>query len=122
MYSGSGVTAVANGTEPSLALEYLDYKQLFRFNEDYIGKFVEYKGKIIQVFDNNAGTYSFRLAIEGKSDQMIYGYDYKGTRLLENDWVSFVGEVKGLEKYKTVLGDEKTIPSIRIESLSINAN
>ena len=37
---------------------------------------------------------------------------YSGARLLEDDIVEFVGEVKGLITYEAVLGNQITIPEI----------
>ena len=94
----------------------LTYEELYRNNETYQGDLVYLKGEVIQVVaDGNSDSYELRVAIT----QSDYGYDdpvyaqYTGpVRLLEDDIVELVGNVKGLRSYRSVLGGRITIPEI----------
>ncbi len=94
----------------------LTYDDLYRNNETYQGDLVYLKGEVIQVVAyGNSDNYELRVAIT-PSD---YGYDdpvyieYTGpVRLLEDDIVEIVGNVKGLRSYRSVLGGQVTIPEI----------
>lgn len=94
----------------------LTYEELYRNNETYQGDLVYLKGEVIQVLaDGNSDSYELRVAITPSE----YGYDdpvyvqYTGpVRLLEDDIVELVGNVKGLRSYRSVLGGRITIPEI----------
>jgi FKBP-type peptidyl-prolyl cis-trans isomerase 2 len=97
----------------------LSYEDLFRYNEDYIGDMVQYSGKVIQMMEESDKSYSYRIAIDDNSDQILYAFGYEGSRVLENDNVIIIGEVVGLEKYQTVLGSQKIIPKIKASSITV---
>ena len=92
------------------------YEELYRNNETYQGDLVYLKGEVIQVAaDGNSDRYTLRVSIT-KTD---YGYDdpvlvhYTGpVRLLDDDIVEIVGNVKGLRTYESIFGAPVTIPEI----------
>lgn len=94
----------------------LTYEELYRNNETYQGSLVYLKGEVVQVVtEGNSDSYVLRVEIT----QTDYGYDdpvlvhYTGpVRLLEDDLVELVGNVKGLRSYRSVLGGRITIPEI----------
>ncbi len=104
----------------------IEYDDLFRNNEQHVGKVVRYTGKIVQYGELSCllcadpGHY-LRVAVTplsyGFYDDPIYVIDHSGERFLEDDIVTVWGTVDGLESYTAVLGNEVTIP--RIKALSI---
>ena len=92
------------------------YEELYRNNETYQGDLVYLKGEVIQVAaDGNSDRYTLRVSIT----QTEYGYDdpvlvhYTGpVRLLDDDIVELVGNVKGLRTYESIFGAPVTIPEI----------
>ena len=102
------------------------YDELFRNNEDYVGKIVRYVGQIAQTQETTCllcleRTYALRLLVTPQG----YGIwsdaiwvDYTPTeRFLDEDIVTVWGKVTGLESYIAVLGNEITIP--KIEALAV---
>lgn len=98
-----------------------NYKDIYRYAEDYKGKYVKYTGEVIQVMEDTYGTikmYTLRVDVT-KTD-----YGYKDTvyvryfpmenapRILQNDIITVYGELDGLETYTSIMGGSVTIPSI----------
>lgn len=95
----------------------LPYDDLFRYNENYIGVIVYYRGEVLQVSEVRGDHYKLRVAT-GESDWLGYiddviFVDYSGTRLLEGDIIDVWGTVEGLYTYEAILGNSITIPSIK---------
>lgn len=92
----------------------VSYDDLFRNNDAYVGQRVHFRGKIIQVVEGSGDNYDLRVNVT-RSD---YGWDdtvylhYSGPRLLEDDIIEFVGEVKGLRTYEAIFGNSITIPEL----------
>ena len=92
------------------------YEEIYRNNETYQGDLVYLKGEVVQVIaDGNSDRYVLRVSITRSS----FGYDdpvlvhYTGpVRLLDDDIVEIVGNVKGLRTYESTLGGRITIPEI----------
>ncbi|MFZ1769300.1 MAG: hypothetical protein WAU00_08895, partial [Caldilinea sp.] len=91
------------------------YADLFRHNEDHIGKTVRYAGKVVEVQENvcilceNPG-YHLRVEVT-KGSYDLWGdpiwVEYMGTeRFLEDDIVTVWGVVDGLKKYIAVLSNQ----------------
>lgn len=98
------------------------YDDLFRNNEEHVGKTVRYVGQVLQVQENlcffceNPG-YTLRVAVTEGSfgiwDDPIW-VDYAGDeRFLEEDIITIWGTVEGLQNYQAVLGNQVTIPHIK---------
>ena len=96
----------------------IDYDDLFRNNEDHVGKRIRFVAEIIQVIENADGDNQFIL--RGNVTRGKYSWDdavllaYAGPRLLEDDIVEMVGIVLGLYTYEAVLGNEVTVPHILV--------
>lgn len=97
----------------SYAIE-VTYEDLMRYNENYVGKIVHYKGPVVQIVESD----SFLLLAVTKTlltwDDLIWiDLDhYDGERLLKGDVIDLWGRVKGLKSYETVVGNTATIPEI----------
>ncbi len=92
------------------------YDELFRNNESYVGDFVHYRVRVVQVIEAGRDKYQLRANVTEGSylwEDTVFLH-YSGDRLLEEDLIEFVGEVKGLITYEAVLGNQITIPEIDI--------
>ncbi len=96
----------------------IDYDDLFRNNEKHVGKRIRFVAKIVQVIAVSERNNQF--VLRGNVTRGSYSWDdavlldYAGPRLLENDIVEVVGTVAGLYTYEAVLGNEVTVPHIRV--------
>jgi len=97
------------------------FDDLFRHNEQHVGKTVRYVGKVLEVQKNscilceNPG-YHLRVAVT-KGNYGLWSdpvwVEYTGTaRFLEDDIVTVWGKVTGLKEYIAVLGNRITLPQI----------
>ena len=109
----------------------LSHDDIFRNNEDHVGKIVAFDAKVIQVVEveqgfldslfveDDAGELRFRLranVTRGRSgiwqDTMLLFYS--GDRLLEDDIIEVVETVRPLVRYKSIFGQQITIPGIEV--------
>ena len=92
----------------------LTYDDLFRNNEEHVGKTVWYVGEIIQAIEGGENEYQLRVNITKGQ----YSWDdtvllkYSGPRLLEDDIIEFVARVNGLVTYEAIMGNKITIPDL----------
>ena len=91
----------------------VSYDELMRNTDNYIGKIVYYRGKIVQVTEVSKNEYVLRVDVTEKPywKDTIW-VNYIGKRLLEDDIIDVWGKVEGLKSYEAVLGNEVTIPEI----------
>lgn len=97
----------------------ITYNQIARTPDDYKGKKIKFKGKVIQVMEGD-GEVQIRLAVGGDYDKIIYGvYDSSivSSRVLEDDNITIMGLSAGLLTYQSTMGGEITIPSMLIEKI-----
>lgn len=95
--------------------EVIDYKSIARDQDGLSGKDVKITGKITQVIGNDTFMVATGQTSYGSyfGDTMLVYYSIgDGDRLLEDDIVTFYGMLTGLYTYETVLGAEKTVPSM----------
>lgn len=109
---------IAKGYETGIT-----YNQLARTPNDYIGKKVKFKGKVIQVLEGTTET-QIRLAVNGDYDSVLYCSVPKSktenTRILENDRITIMGISMGLLSYKSTMGGTITIPSVSVDDWGQN--
>jgi len=104
------------------AIENLEYEELFRNNDEYVGKIVHFVGKVIQIQEGSGNSYVMRADVTEKEhgfweDDVFL--DYQGERILEDEIVEFWGEVKGVRKYTTVLKASRSIPEVAVLYLEV---
>ena len=101
----------------------IEYKELFRNNEQYESENFYFEGEVVQVIERREDEYDFRIRV-GKvlDDEIIYLSDYRGQRLLEDDSVEFVGRSKGLHSYEAVLGNRVTLPELEALAVKLATN
>lgn len=101
---------------------YVEYSELARNPNNYKGKSLMYEGKILQVLEDHSIeglNYLNILLVVGNSYDNIVKVTYTLTndepRILEDDYVHVYGTSDGLYSYKTVRGNENTIPKIEAD-------
>ncbi|MCA9239735.1 MAG: hypothetical protein KDA37_06035, partial [Planctomycetales bacterium] len=112
-------TAAASLNEQKANAATIDYDDLFRYNEDHVGKLVRYVGQVLQVEECQTCAEDLavlRIAVTedrfGLWDDPIW-VEYMGPdRFLEDDIVTVWGIVEGLHTYETILGGTVTIPAL----------
>lgn len=99
--------------------EIYSYKEVFRYAEDFEGKYAKFYGKVVQVSYNDDSTQILRVNVTdngyGYNDDTIYVFYFPfadATRILEDDMVTVYGILDGLATYTSVVGSEITIPKI----------
>lgn len=100
----------------------IPYDDLFRNIEQHIGDFVYFgPAQVIQVVEGDSGNFQFRINVtkeNGFYDDDVFGH-WSGDRFLEEDIVEFWGEVLGILKYETVLGNQRSIPELDIYEMNL---
>lgn len=101
--------------------KYISYSDLSRTPDDYKDSYVKFSGRVLQVCSEASSPiyYStYRVATSGNYDGVVYlcvdNYG-SGSRILEDDYITFYGTFDGLYSYQTVLGASLTIPKIIAE-------
>ncbi len=117
----------------------ISYDELMRNTENHKGEIIVFKGKILQVIEDENGNDKFDFRIGTRIEKNIhydkyardtyYTFDYspedviyvgyKGKRMLEGDIVAVWGRVDGRMKYKAVLGNIITIPEVEALNLEL---
>ncbi len=83
-----------------------NYNELARNSNDYKGKKITFRGKVVQVVENS-GANVYRVAVDSNYNCMFYiEYDLPSgsSRILENDKVTFTGEYYGIYTYSSLFG------------------
>lgn len=98
------------------ACETPGYEDVARNPDDWEGKKVAFRGKVIQTMQDGNG-YTLRVNVtEGRyglwDDTILVSYAAKSgeARILEDDIMTFYGTMKGMYSYKSVLGATITVP------------
>ena len=136
-------TPTPMATSISEGVDQIDWETLFRYNEEHVGKSVAFKGKVLQVIqveescflgvcitnfsaidDATEGDVALRVAVTRSSygswdDAVMLLYRSPPTRILEDDLIEFVAEVKGLYSYDAIMGNEVTIPLLEVTQLRL---
>lgn len=99
----------------------ISYDSLARTPDDYKGERVKFSGYVVQVCSEarSSDYYStYRVATSGKYNNVVYirvdNYG-SGTRILEDDYITFYGEYDGIYTYTTVMGSSLSIPQITVK-------
>lgn len=103
--------------------EEISYDNLFRYAERHTGKWVYYRGKVIQVVESQ-GDFQLRVNVTSGEygfwdDTVFLRFSDAPVRILEDDVVSFVGIMNGVITYESVGAGEITIPDITVLELII---
>jgi hypothetical protein len=89
------------------------YERLARTPQAYAGWTLSFRGKVVQVMQDNGDTV-LRVAVspDGRNDVIYVEYRASASepRILEGDFVGIRGKFVGIKSYKTVLGSTIQIP------------
>lgn len=99
----------------------ITYDNLARSPEQYNGEYVKFKGKVLQVLEEN-GTSQIRLAINSDYDQVIlvgYRSAILDIKLLEDDVVTIYGVSQGDVTYTSTIGKPITLPMVLAEKIDM---
>lgn len=101
----------------------ISYKDLARSPQAYEGTSVKMSGVVVQIVSEASSKlyYStYRVATLNGYDNIVYIFvdNYgSGSRILEDDWITFYGDFDGLYTYTTIFGASITIPSVKVKYL-----
>ena len=99
----------------------ITYKQMARTPDDYKGKKVKFKGKVLQVMEGDKETH-IRLAVNNDYDTVLYcGYypDILPFRILQDDQLTIYGESVGLYSYQSTGAGTITIPCVWVDKIEL---
>ena len=89
-----------------------------RNGDNHKGEKLQINGKVIQVMDSDEGFATLRVATrDGYEDVylvQIPADQWKSHRLLEDDVITFYGDVYGLYSYSSTMGGKITVPAINV--------
>lgn len=98
----------------------ITYDQLARTPADYKWEKVAFTGQVVQLLEGDSN-FNLRVAIDGDYDQMVlvvYDPDIMdGSRVLEDDKITFYGESVGTTTYQSTMGGKITIPQIDVDKI-----
>ena len=99
----------------------ITYSQLARTPDEYRGEKCKFKGKVVQVMEGS-GVYNIRLAVGGNYNNIIFiiaSTSVTEQRILEDDYITVYGTSTGIYTYKTVMGNELSIPSMSVDKIDM---
>ena len=96
----------------------LPYDEMARNGDNHKGEKLQINGKVIQVIDTYDGTAQLRVATRDGYDDVYYieipASQWKTHRLLEDDVITFYGNVYGLLSYDSTMGGKITVPAMTV--------
>ena len=96
----------------------LPYDEMARNGDNHKGEKLQINGKVIQVMDSDDGTAHLRVATRDGYDDVYYieipASQWKTHRLLEDDVITFYGNVYGLYSYDSTMGGKITVPAMTV--------
>ena len=96
----------------------LPYDEMARNGDNHKGEKLQITGKVIQVMDSDEGFATLRVATRDGYDDVylveIPANQWKTHRLLEDDVITFYGNVYGLYSYDSTMGGKITVPAITV--------
>lgn len=97
----------------------ITYNNLARNPEDYVGKKVKFKGKVVQVIEGDDSV-QIRLAVNKDYDTILFcEYDSSivSSRVLEDDIITIYGTSAGTISYQSTMGGKITIPAVYVDKI-----
>lgn len=101
------------------ACETVVYSDVERNPQNFEGKNIVISGTVIQVSEGWFNSVTLRIETDSGIWYATYTRDSSESRILENDNITAYGECTGVETYKTLLGANMTIPSMKIKYYDI---
>lgn len=101
-----------------------NYKELLRLSDGYVDTRISIEGPVYQKLDSNDGSVVLLVKSYSNYDDGIYWITYNSkditTDITENDWVVVFGICAGTHTYKTVGGENKTVPIVTAEKIEVD--
>lgn len=97
----------------------ITYDQLARNPDEYLLEKVKFRGKVIQVIEDDGET-QIRLAVNDNYDTIvlaIFDSSIVASRVLDDDRITIYGISKGLITYESTMGGSISIPGIAIDKI-----
>lgn len=109
---------VENG---AASYETLDYSAIERNPDKYIGRMVTFSGRVIQVIEGWFDSVTLRIE-ESNGNTWYATYTHKDgeDRILEHDQITCYGTCNGVKSYTTILGNQVTLPSVKMDFFTMN--
>lgn len=100
----------------------IEYSELARYTERYVGRNVLMGGEAIQVVEHGGGDYTLLVNVtyDGYWRDTIMLDCQCPVRPLEGDKVGFSAIVEGRQTYETLLGASVTVPRLTAQSFSVS--
>lgn len=95
--------------------ETVSYGDIERNPEDYEGKKIKVSGKVIQVSEGWLDGVTLRVDNNGETWYVTYTHKENESRILEGDYITCYGVCDGVKSYTAILGNQITIPSLKME-------
>lgn len=99
----------------------ITYDQLARTPDSHEGKKVKFRGKVIQVLEEEGyDTVDIRLAVNGNYDTILYctyPSNLTSSRVLENDYITVYGKSEGIYTYTSTMNASITVPLVTVEKI-----
>lgn len=111
----------SDAAEKAIVYASLEYKNVSRNPNNYVGNYVKFSGKVLQVIEDS-GLVAFRVASKGNYDDVVFvlmDVPDNYSRILEDDRVEVRGKYGDLYSYETVRGDTITIPMVYADLVSL---
>lgn len=94
------------------------YRDVERNPDNYEGTKIKVRGEVVQVAEGWFDSVTMRVSSGGNMWYVTYSREEGESRILEGDSITCYGECDGVKSYTTVLGSQKTIPSLKMEYYS----
>lgn len=113
--SSKAAAAAAAQAEANKYNTGITFDQIARNPDQYTGKLLHMTGKVIQEMEDD-GTVDLRVAINGDYDDVVLveldDTILNGSRILEDDLVTFYGMSLGTQDYESTMGATITVPYV----------
>lgn len=99
--------------------EHVEYSELMRNAEDYIGEAIYYEATVDQVipFEDEEDAYQLRLFVNDENDDVMGAW--RGERVIEDDAIETYSVGAGRIEYETIFGETREIPLLSIYDIEI---
>lgn len=100
----------------------MNYKNVARNPDSFIGDLITFSGKVIQVIEGTDGESQYRIATSGSYEDVVlvsYTRPEGASRVLEDDKVTVYGLCLGVFSYQSTMGATITIPACLATSIEI---
>lgn len=116
------ITIDHNAVYDTTSYPICSYNDILRNPDNYKGKQISIRGKVLQVIEGWFGSISLRVGTDGYFYDDVYYVTYNKDdvkiNLIEDDYVTVYGTCTGTETYRSLLGERITIPSMKAEKIA----